>query len=203
MRPTFRKVPKYLKREGWSRAVLGVRGLVRDLLKSINPEVGIMSATFEKFFTIVKLPQEALATSRKYSKETGQMGEDLVRRLEEFRGVSVVERKTLGSYDFYTYDPSESSQPEGRRESERYIEVKTHGRGGEWLRLEEGEAEFARNCGQKYWLYTVWMLYGPGDSLILCFRDPLNNPSFRAIEEEEEIIVRKRALLLRFNVPDS
>jgi len=41
------------------------------------------------------------------------------------------------------------------------------------------------------------------DSLILCFRDPLNNPSFRAIEEEEEIIVRKRALLLRFNVPDS
>jgi hypothetical protein len=41
-------------------------------------------------------------------------GEDLVRRLEEFRGVSVVERKTLGSYDFYTYDPSESNQPEGR-----------------------------------------------------------------------------------------
>jgi superfamily II DNA or RNA helicase len=181
----------------------GVRGLVRDLLKSINPEAGIMSVTFEKFFTIVKLPQEALATSRRYSKETGQMGEDLVRRLEEFRGASVVERKTLGSYDFYTYDPSESNQPEGKRESERYIEVKTHGRGGEWLRLEEGEAEFARNCGQKYWLYTVWMLYGPGDSLILCFRNPLNNPSFRAIEEEEEIIVRKRALLLRFNAPSS
>jgi len=181
---------------------VGVRGLVRDLLKSINPEAGIMSVTFEKFFTIVKLPQEALATSRRYSKETGQMGEDLVKRLEEFRGASVVERKTLGSYDFYTYDPSESNQPEGKRESERYIEVKTHGRGGEWLRLEEGEAEFARNCGQKYWLYTVWMLYGPGDSLILCFRDPLNNPSFRAIEGEEEIIVRKRALLLRFNVPD-
>jgi superfamily II DNA or RNA helicase len=181
----------------------GVRGLVRDLLKSINPEAGIMSVTFEKFFTIVKLPQEALATSRRYSKETGQMGEDLVKRLEEFRGASVVERKTLGSYDFYTYDPSESNQPEGKRESERYIEVKTHGRGGEWLRLEEGEAEFARNCGQKYWLYTVWMLYGPGDSLILCFRNPLNNPSFRAIEGEEEIIVRKRALLLRFNVPGS
>jgi superfamily II DNA or RNA helicase len=181
----------------------GVRGLVRDLLKSINPEAGIMSVTFEKFFTIVKLPQEALATSRRYSKETGQMGEDLVKRLEEFRGASVVERKTLGSYDFYTYDPSESNQPEGKRESERYIEVKTHGRGGEWLRLEEGEVEFARNCGQKYWLYTVWMLYGPGDSLILCFRNPLNNPSFRAIEGEEEIIVRKRALLLRFNVPDS
>jgi superfamily II DNA or RNA helicase len=179
---------------------VGVRGLVRDLLKSINPEVGIMSVTFEKFFTIVKLPQEALATSRRYSKETGQMGEDLVKRLEEFRGASVVERKTLGSYDFYTYDPSESSQPEGKRESERYIEVKTHGRGGEWFRFEEGEAEFARNCGQKYWLYTVWMLYGPGEPLILCFRDPLNNPSFKAIEEEEEIIVRKRALLLRFNV---
>jgi len=181
----------------------GVRGLVRDLLKSINPEAGIMSVTFEKFFTIVKLPQEALATSRRYSKETGQMGEDLVKRLEEFRGASVVERKTLGSYDFYTYDPSESNQPEGKRESERYIEVKTHGRGGEWLRLEEGEVEFARNCGQKYWLYTVWMLYGPGEPLILCFRDPLNNPSFRAIEGEEEIIVRKRALLLRFNVPGS
>jgi hypothetical protein len=46
------------------------------------------------------------------------------------------------------------------------------------------------------------MLYGPGDSLILCFRGSLNNPSFRAIEEEEEIIVRKRALLLRFNIFD-
>jgi hypothetical protein len=46
------------------------------------------------------------------------------------------------------------------------------------------------------------MLYGPGEPLILCFRDPLKNPSFRAIEGEEEIIVRKRALLLRFNVPD-
>jgi superfamily II DNA or RNA helicase len=181
---------------------VGVRGLVRDLLKSINPEVGVMSVTFEKFFTIVKLPQEALATSRKYSKETGQMGEDLVKRLEEFRGVSVVERKTLGSYDFYTYDPSESSQPEGKRESERYIEVKTHGRGGEWLRLEEGEAEFARNCGQKYWLYTVWMLYGPGEPLILCFRDPLNNPNFRVIEREEEMIVRKKTLCLGFNVPN-
>jgi superfamily II DNA or RNA helicase len=180
----------------------GVRGLVRDLLKSINPEAGIMSVTFEKFFTIVKLPQEALATSRKYSKETGQMGEDLVKRLEEFRGVSVVERKTLGSYDFYTYDPSESSQPEGKRESERYIEVKTHGRGGEWLRLEEGEAEFARNCGQKYWLYTVWMLYGLGEPLILCFRDPLNNPNFRVIEREEEMIVRKKTLCLGFNVPN-
>jgi hypothetical protein len=43
----------------------------------------------------------------------------------------------------------------------------------------------------------------PGEPLILCFRNPLNNPSFRAIEEEEEIIVRKRALLLRFNAPSS
>jgi hypothetical protein len=47
------------------------------------------------------------------------------------------------------------------------------------------------------------MLYGPGEPLILCFRDPLNNPNFRVIEREEEMIVRKKTLRLGFNVPDS
>jgi hypothetical protein len=37
------------------------------------------------------------------------------------------------------------------------------------------------------------MLYGPGDSLILCFRGSLNNPSFRAIEEEEENNCEKKS----------
>jgi len=72
-----------------------------------------------------------------------------------------------------------------------------------YLWFSEHEAEFARNCGQKYWLYTVWMLYGSGEPLILCFRDPLKNPNFRVIEREEEMIVRKKTLRLGFNVPDS
>jgi len=177
-----------------------VSGAVRDLLKAIDPELNLANVSFEKCVTVVRLPKEALETSRRYSKEVGQGGEDLVRKLEAFRGRMVEEKKTLGFYDFYTYEPSEAKMPEGKRWSERYIEVKTHGRGGRWLSLTDEEYEFMREKGEKCWLYAVWMLYGPADPVILCFRDPLNSGYFRVIEKEEEVLVRKRSILLGFDV---
>jgi len=45
--------------------------------------------------------------------------------------------------------------------------------------------------GKKYWLYTVWMLYGPAEPVILCFRDPLNSGYFKITEREEKVVVKK------------
>jgi len=179
-----------------------VSGALRDLLKAIDPEVNLASVDFEKHLTVIRLPREALETSRSYARETGQIGEDLVRKLEELRGRRVEERKTLGKYDFYSYEPSEAKIPEGRRGSERYIEVKTHGRGGRWLSFTDEEYEFMKENGEKCWLYTVWMLYGPAEPVILCFRDPMNNENFRIVEQEEEVVVKKKSILLGFDVPE-
>lgn len=96
-------------------------GVVRDLLKTIDPEARIVNVDFEKCLTVIRLSREALETSRRYARETGQMGEDLVRRLEELRRRRIEERKTLGLYDFYSYDPCEAGIPEGGKESERYL----------------------------------------------------------------------------------
>jgi len=177
-----------------------INGAVRDLLKAIDPEASLVSVSFENCLTVIRLPREPLETSRTYAKETGQSGEDLVRKLEELKGRKVEERKTLGLYDFYSYEPSEAGMPEGERRGERYIEVKTHGRGGKWLSLTDSEYSFMKEKGEKCWLYTVWMLYGPAEPAILCFRDPLNNKYFKMIEREEEIVIRKRNFLLGFNV---
>jgi superfamily II DNA or RNA helicase len=171
-----------------------VSGAVRDLLKAIDPEASLVNVGFEKCLTVIRLPREALETSRRYARETEQIGEDLVRKLEE--------RKTLGLYDFYSYDPSETGIAGGSRESERYIEVKTHGRGGEWLNFTDEEFRFMKEKGKKCWLYTVWMLYGPIEPVILCFRDPLNSSYFKITEKEEEVDVKKRSILLGFDVPE-
>jgi len=56
--------------------------------------------------------------------------------------------------------------------------------------------------GEKCWLYTVWMLYGPAEPVILCFRDPMNNENFRIVEQEEEVVVKKKSILLGFDVPE-
>jgi len=38
--------------------------------------------------------------------------------------------------------------------------------------------------------------------VILCFRDPMNNKNFRIVEQEEEVVVKKKSILLGFDVPE-
>ena len=101
----------------------------------------------------------------------------------------------------YSFDPSEAHKPEGMRESERYIEVKGHGKGGQdFLDLPEDEFEFGKKMGEKYWLYIVWNVL-EGKPILVGFRNPINRRDlieFRV--KEKEIVIRKRVYEIRFKV---
>jgi len=171
-----------------------IEGYVRDFLTKIG-KPAIRKVDFDVYLRIIRVPISALETSKNYSRSVGQTAEDIVKRIEESNGRIVEERKTLGIYDFYSYDPSEKERPEGMRESERYIEVKGHGLGGLSVALEESEYEFAKKLKDKYWLYIIWNVY-QGSPLITCFRDPLSKDFFSVDKKEVEIVVVKTQYVL-------
>lgn len=151
----------------------------------------IKNIHFEKYLRIIYVPSGAFETSREYAKSVGQIAEDIVKNMENCRKRCVEERKTLGKYDFYSFDSRESEKPEGSRESERYIEVKGHGLGGLGVALEDVEYEFAKKMRDKYWLYIVWNVYKP-PHIVACFKDPLSKDFFKVEEKEVECVVLKR-----------
>ena len=146
---------------------------------------------------ILHLSEEALLSSKDYAVRVGFSAEEFAREYECARGYRVEHRQTLRSYDFYSFKEDEECLPEGRRESERYIEVKGHGKGGELLTIPPEEFEFGKKMGDKYWLYIVWNVL-EGNPVLVAFRDPYNRDLFEISRREEEIVVRREVYQLRF-----
>lgn len=146
---------------------------------------------------ILRLSSESLSSSSKYSANVGFTAEKFAEEYEKSRGRVFEERKTLREYDYYSYRKEEENLPEGRRESERYVEVKGHGKGGEFFGLPEEEYEFGKKAGKKYWLYLVWNVY-EGNPVLVAFQDPLNRNLFNVQIKEEEIRILRKVFVLTF-----
>ncbi|MCS7144691.1 MAG: helicase-related protein [Archaeoglobaceae archaeon] len=174
--------------------VFVIKKHIVDFIKKIRA-VPINKTDFKKFFTMVYVPISTGSTSKQYINIVGQEAEDIVRNLEEKKGRIVIERKTLGKYDFYSFEPLEKNKPEGSRDTERFIEVKGHGYGGVDVTLTNEEFKFAKENREKYWLYIVWNVLR-GDPLIACFKDPLSKKFFNVVKKEEVITIKKELYVL-------
>jgi len=146
---------------------------------------------------ILRLSEETLSSSRNYAVRVGFSAEEFAKEYESVRGYRVEPRQTLRSYDFYSFKEDECDLPEGKRKSERYIEVKGHGRGGELCSVSPEEFEFGREMGDKYWLYLVWNVL-EGNPVLVAFRNPYNRDLFEIIRREEEIVIKREVYQLRF-----
>ncbi len=161
--------------------------------------VEIRGIKLEVFTKVLKLSKETLLSSKNYSSLVGYSAEKFAEKYERSRGFKVESRQTLRMYDLYSFNPSEEHKPEGMRESERYIEVKGHGKGGyDFLDLPEDEFEFGKKMGKKFWLYIVWNVL-EGKPVLVGFRNPINRKDLLEFRvKEREIVVRKRVYEIRF-----
>ncbi|WP_456328553.1 helicase-related protein [Archaeoglobus sp.] len=150
---------------------------------------------------VLKLSGETLQSSKNYASLVGHTAEKFAENYERCRGFEVENRQTLRMYDLYSFNPSEAHKPEGMRESERYIEVKGHGKGGlDFLDLPEDEFEFGKKMGEKYWLYIVWNVL-EGKPVLVGFKNPLNRKDLLEFKvKEKEIVIKKRVYEIRFKV---
>ncbi|HEC56511.1 MAG TPA: DUF3883 domain-containing protein [Candidatus Syntrophoarchaeum butanivorans] len=115
-------------------------------------------------------------------------------------GNRVEPRQSLRKYDFYSFKEDEAEKPEGMRGSERYIEVKGHGKGGELLSVPPEEFEFGKEMGEKYWLYVVWNVLD-GNPVLGAFCNPFNRKDLFEIScREEEVVVKRGVYQLKFKM---
>lgn len=147
---------------------------------------------------VLRLSIETLSGSKEYSRNVGFQAEKFAAEYERSRGFEVDSRQTLMKYDLYSFDPSEADKPEGHRNSERYIEVKGHGKGGVLGELPMDEFKLGKEMGDKYWLYLVWYVL-EGSPVLVAFRDPLNRDDLLEYSvSEQEVTVKKQVVKLRF-----
>jgi superfamily II DNA or RNA helicase len=139
---------------------------------------------------ILKIEVETLSTSREYAINVGISAEKFVEEYEKKRGCLVDSRQSIRKYDLYSFREEEADKPEGCRDEERYIEVKGHGKGGEWFSMSAEEFEFGKSLGSKYWLYIVWNMF-EGNPVLVAFKDPFNRGDFFDVTQREREVVTK------------
>lgn len=156
----------------------------------------VKDVKFDILCRVLWLSEEALSTSRNYARTVGFSGEKFAEEYERVSGRVVDTRQSIMEYDLYSFSESEREKPEGMRESERYIEVKGHGKGGTLLSLSQEEYEFGKEKGKKYWLYVVWNIL-EGNPVLVAFQDPYNREELFdvAFQEEKVVEIRKRCIL--------
>lgn len=147
---------------------------------------------------ILWLSEETLSTSKDYAINVGYSAEKFAEEYEKVRGNRVESRQSLRKYDLYSFKEEEADKPEGMRESERYIEVKGHGKGGGLQSMPPEELEFGKEMGEKYWLYIVWNVL-EGNPILVAFRNPFNrNDLFEISCREEKVVVKRAVYQLKF-----
>ncbi len=165
--------------------------------------VEIKDVNVQVLCKILKISEETMSSSKEYSSGVGISAEKFAEEYEKSRGYQVDLRQTTRKYDLYSFKEEEADKPEGFREQERYIEVKGHGKGGDWFTMSEEEYEFGKKMGSKYWLYIVWNVY-EGSPVLVAFRDPFNrNDLFYITSREIEIIMRKNVYQIKFKKTSS
>ncbi|HDM36663.1 MAG TPA: DUF3883 domain-containing protein, partial [Candidatus Syntrophoarchaeum butanivorans] len=149
---------------------------------------------------ILWMSEETLSASRDYAVNVGYSAEKFAQEYETVRGYRVEPRQSLRKYDFYSFKEDEAEKPEGMRGSERYIEVKGHGKGGELLSVPPEEFEFGKEMGEKYWLYVVWNVLD-GNPVLGAFCNPFNRKDLFEIScREEEVVVKRGVYQLKFKM---
>lgn len=167
--------------------------------RSYGWNIEIRSIKVNILSKILKLSEETLSSSKNYTTLVGYSAEKFAEEYERSKGLRIENRQTLRLYDFYSFDPAEADKPEGARDSERYIEVKGHGKGGhDFLDITDDEFKFGKKMGEKYWLYLVWNVL-EGRPILVGFRDPFNRVDLLDYRvKEKEVVVKKKVYEIKF-----
>lgn len=154
-----------------------------------NPgiEAEIRDVKAEILCRILWMSEEALSSSGDYATKVGFSAEEFAEEYEKSRSYEIEKRQTLRDYDLYSFKEDESGNPEGARKSERYIEVKGHGMGGERFCIPSNEFEFGKQKGEKYWLYLVWNVL-EDNPILIAFKDPFNRKLFKLTKVEKKVV---------------